>query len=335
MKISIIIPTRNRYASLGRTITSLAHVDHRKGEVEVLVVDNGSTDKTRETFETLSRGIPALQWKYLYEPIPGLLSGRHRGALEACGDICAFLDDDVRLDPGWLTALEESFLDPQVALVGGPSRPLFESLPPDWLEDFVCEDQHGRHCADLSLMEGGNEIKEVDPCYVWGLNFAIRRKVLFELGGFHPDSIPESLQRFQGDGETGLSLKVAKSGLKAVYHPRAAVQHEVPDSRMTIEYFEQHAFYQGVCNSYTDLRAAGHFALSTSSWKEPLSRFKRSIVGAARGVKKTKIQRQVAKAYTAGYRFHQKQVRKDPKLLEWVLRRDYWDYRLPEGWEKY
>ncbi len=335
MTVSIIIPTRNRDASLSRTIASLAHVDPTECEVEVLVVDNGSTDQTHETFETLSAGIPRFQWKYLYEPMPGLLSGRHRGALEACGDICAFLDDDVRLEPGWLTALVESFLDPQVALVGGPSRPLFESPPPDWLEEFFCEDQYGRHCADLSLMEGGNEIREVDPCYVWGLNFAIRRKALFDLGGFHPDNIPKSLQRFQGDGETGLSLKIANSGLKAVYHPRAAVQHEVPDSRMTVQYFEQHAYYQGVCNSYTEIRAARKVAPLAASWNEPLRRIKRSLFGAVRGMKRTKIQRQVAKSYMAGYRFHREEAKKDPRLLEWVLRRDYWDYRLPEGWEKY
>jgi len=148
-------------------------------------------DETLRTFEFLSTRISGLQWKYLYEPIPRLPSGRHRGAFEAHGDICPFLDDDVRLGRGWLTALEESFLDPQVALVVGQSRPLFESCPPGRLGNFVCEDQHGRHCSDLSLMDGGEQIREIDPCYVWGLNFAIRRKVLFDLGGL-PAEIRQS-----------------------------------------------------------------------------------------------------------------------------------------------
>jgi glycosyltransferase involved in cell wall biosynthesis len=335
MTVSIIIPTRNRDAALGRTLASLAQVDFRPGEVEVLVVDNGSVDKTRATFELIRTRISGVQYQYLYEPMPGLLSGRHCGALEAGGDICVFLDDDVRLDRGWLTAIEESFLDPQVALVGGPSRPLFQSPPPDWLEDFVCDDEHGRHCADLSLMDGGEQIREIDPCYVWGLNFAIRRRVLLDLGGFHPDYVPKCLQRFQGDGETGLSLKVGRAGLKALYHPRAAVQHEVPTSRMTVEYFQERAYYQGVCNSYTKIRADGELAQSGRSWKGPLRRVKHLFVEAARGVRLNKIQRQVAKAYMAGYGFHQEEVRRDPKLLEWVLRKDYWDYRLPEGWGKY
>jgi hypothetical protein len=40
-------------------------------------------------------------------------------------------------------------------------------------------------------------------------------------------------------------------------------------------------------------------------------------------------------AYRKGYAFHQREVRRDPKLLEWVLRKDYWDYALPDGWQNY
>ena len=172
-------------------------------------------------------------------------------------------------------------------------------------------------------------------CGVSILQFARKRLLFRSSAVLHPDNLPKALQRFQGDGETGLSLKIASSGLKAVYHPRAAVQHEVPVSRLTVQHFEQHAYYQGVCNSYTEIRTAGRFMQPTPSWKDPLRRIKRSLRGAAHGVKLSKVQRQVADAYVAGYCFHQEEVRKDPKLLEWVLRRDYWDYRLPEGWERY
>jgi glucosyl-dolichyl phosphate glucuronosyltransferase len=325
MSFSIIVPTRNRDASLGRTLASLAQVDVRLGEVEVLVVDNGSTDNTRMTFEAIRGRTSALKWRYLHEPIPGLLSGRHCGALGAVGDICVFLDDDVRLHRDWLIALHECFLDPQVAMAGGPSRPLFESTPPNWLEEFFCTDQQGRHCGELSLTDSGEQMREIDPSYIWGLNFAIRRNILFELGGFHPDCIPKALQRFQGDGESGLRLKAARAGLKALYHPRAAVQHEVPSSRMTVRYFEQRAYYDGVCSSYTQIRQDGRVAKTGAALQHPLRRIKRFLVEATRGG----VQRQVAKASAEGYRFHQEEVRRDPALLDWVLRKDYWDYRLP------
>src|SRR5579871_3162480 len=139
MLFSVVIPTWNRACSLRRTLTSLAQVEIGSNQVEVLVVDNGSIDQTRVVFESV-RSLPSpFHWEYIYEPMPGLLSGRHCGALRARGDICVFIDDDVRLDKGWLTAIENSFLDPEVSLVGGPSRPVYESQPPAWLESFFCE----------------------------------------------------------------------------------------------------------------------------------------------------------------------------------------------------
>ena len=66
--------------------------------------------------------------------------------------------------------------------------------------------------------------------------------------------IPKPLQRFQGDGETGVSLAVHANGLESVYHPEAAVQHEVPPSRLDTEYFVQRGFYQGIADSYTFIR---------------------------------------------------------------------------------
>ena len=67
-----------------------------------------------------------------------------------------------------------------------------------------------------SITASGNAIKVTDPCLIWGLNYAIRRQVLFDVGGFHPDNIPKALQRYQGDGETGSSLRVQAAGLTAL-----------------------------------------------------------------------------------------------------------------------
>ena len=88
---------------------------------ELLVVDNGSTDQTRTIVKEWIAQHHSQRICYLYEPMPGLLSGRHRGALEAKGRVCAFLDDDVRVAADWLVSVTEAFENPQVALVGGPS----------------------------------------------------------------------------------------------------------------------------------------------------------------------------------------------------------------------
>ena len=47
------------------------------------------------------------------------------------------------------------------------------------------------------------------------------------------------------------------------------------------------------------------------------------------------VRRLMARSHFAGVRFHRNEVRNDPKLLDWVLKEDYFDYRLPYGWERY
>jgi glucosyl-dolichyl phosphate glucuronosyltransferase len=337
MQPSIIIPTFNRCNVLHRTLESVLKLDWSASEREIIVVDNASTDKTRQVVENFNSLHSKHPIRYFYEPVPGLLSGRHRGALEAEGDVCLFLDDDVRLAREWLAAMEESFSDPEVALAGGPSSPLFESDPPQWLASFYRENEMGRFCSWLSLYDSGDLKKEVRPTYIWGLNFAIRKKTLFDLGGFNPDCIPKKLQRFQGDGETGLSLKFEKTGLRCLYNPQAAVQHEIPASRLTADYFSQRAYYQGVADSYTSIRRTGQLKNRDFSWKSPL----RSIWNECRNIKRKilgpslQLKEQTSRAYAKGFSFHQREVAKDPILLEWVLRKDYWDYKLPNGWMRY
>ena len=139
--------------------------------------------------------------------------------------------------------------------MGGRNLPKFEVEPPAWLESFWdATPAGGRSCGWLSLLDLGESEREIDPNYVWGLNFAIRKRALHDLGGFHPDLIPPELQRFQGDGETGLTMKARSHCYRAVYQPKATIYHFIPASRMTPEYFEQRAYYQAVCDSYSNIR---------------------------------------------------------------------------------
>ncbi len=98
MKFSIIIPTINRSSSLKITVNSLLSLDFPPEDYEILIVDNCSTDNTRQVAETAIESNLLRQIKYCYEPIPGLLSGRHRGAFESKGDILVYVDDDIEAD---------------------------------------------------------------------------------------------------------------------------------------------------------------------------------------------------------------------------------------------
>jgi glucosyl-dolichyl phosphate glucuronosyltransferase len=335
--ISIIIPTLNRCEQLFKTLGSLAAIADGDRDVEIIIVDNGSSDQTPQVFQAIAERYPRLLLRHYCDDMPGLLTGRHKGAKEAQGDILAYLDDDVLLASSWLEGLRDGFRDPAVVLVGGPSRPQFDCDPPAWLDALWWEFEGGQALGWLSLIDLGNEKKANDPCFVWGLNFSIRKHVLRECGGFHPDCLPKVLQRYQGDGETGLSLNIRKLGNQAaLYHPAVAVTHMIPKSRLTLEAFEARGFYQGVCDSYTSIRLNGGVRQardrSWGEWYRLISGSMQRAISFGRRGSET-VSHLIGRAHSMGVAFHQGQVRNDPVLLNWVLKEDYFDYALPAGWQ--
>jgi glycosyltransferase involved in cell wall biosynthesis len=304
---------------------------------EILVIDNCSTDQTPDMYRLVKDKFPKVPFRYFKEVMPGLLSARHRGAKEARGDILAYLDDDVLLGPAWVEGLRDAFRDPAVVLVGGPSQPHYNSDPPAWLPKLWLEFDGGRYLDLLSVIDLGTEKKQIDPCLVWGLNFSIRKSVFQECGGFHPDLVPKCLQRYQGDGETGLSLKVRKLGhYVTLYHPDVAVTHMIPKSRLTLEAFQHRGFYQGVCDSYTRIRSEGELSMAPRRpWKDPFRTLKEKLYHTASLQRRDarSVRELIMRAHGMGTIFHQEQVRNDPNLLNWILKPDYFDYSLPIGWE--
>jgi glycosyltransferase involved in cell wall biosynthesis len=336
--LSIIISTVDRERMLANALDSVAKSIWTPEAAEVIIVDNGSSDRTAQVCKDIAKQFPRIHWRYFYDDMPGLLTGRHRGAKEAKGEILAYVDDDVLLTPAWLEALQKAFSDPNVVLVGGPSTPAFETNPPSWLEGFWTEFEGGCRCECLSLIQCGDTIKPIDPVYIWGLNFSIRKKTFEDYGGFHPDLIPDTLQRYQGDGESGLAYKIQAAGFVGLYHPAAAVKHVIPAYRLTPVSFARRGFYQGVCDSFTRIRAERRVpAKQPRSWKDFFRPAKRKTERDAilRGPTAEGVRRLYWRAYSAGIQFHQNEVRNDQRLLDWVLRQNYFDYRLPDGWQQY
>lgn len=305
IKLSVIIPTRNRARFLKQTIQSIAIQTLPQEYYEVIVVDNGSTDDTKDLVKSFSGEIKNL--KYVFEEKPGLHRGRHRGLFTASSEILVFADDDIEAFPTWLEGVLESFQTKDVVLVGGKILPKFENTPPKWILDLW---QKYKIIFYLSILDLGDETKEIDPDLVFGCNFSILKKILLEAKGFHPDGMPPELIKFRGDGETYVSRYILKQRYKTIYNPKASVYHYVPKERMTIDYFKRRAFLQGISDSYTDIRERKKRQLLYSYLKLGLKRLLGKDVTSE-------------KSYLDGYIYHQKEVKKDPKLLQWVLKEDY------------
>src|SRR4051812_37160424 len=97
---SIIIATANRAGDLRDTLESLAHV-RRPGSVELIVVDNRSTDGTRQVVEQAARGYP-FPVRYLFEQEDGKYAALNAGIKAAYGAVIAATDDDARFEQDWL-----------------------------------------------------------------------------------------------------------------------------------------------------------------------------------------------------------------------------------------
>ena len=115
LSISVVIITRNRCRDLERCLEAILRV--RRAPDEILVVDNGSTDATREVVDRIATTRPI---RYVLEPKPGVSHARNAGSRAARGDILAFMDDDAVPREAWLENIENAFLkSPSIGIVGG------------------------------------------------------------------------------------------------------------------------------------------------------------------------------------------------------------------------
>jgi glycosyltransferase involved in cell wall biosynthesis len=323
MKASVIIPTRDRSACLDDCLRSIGAQTLPPDRFEVIVVDNGSSD---DTAAVAAKHGTVLPLRCLHEPEPGLHAGRHAGLRAASGELLVYADDDIVADPGWLAAIVDAFSDPDVVMVGGNNRPLFEAPPPDWLVAWWARPRrHGRALGHLSILDFGTGRFDIDPGLVWGCNYSIRRETLLAAGGFHPDGMPRDRLRWRGDGETHVSEWVRRSGLRARFDGAASVGHRVPAARMTPEYFQQRGFAQGISESFADLRRRG--GRSTSRSARALRRIGEEAAALAAplryGTGLADVVRATQRARRNGYHFHQAEVASDPALRDWVMREDY------------
>jgi glucosyl-dolichyl phosphate glucuronosyltransferase len=230
LQISAVICTYNRCDMLGPALDSLLQQSLAESRYEIIVVDNNSTDGTRELIECYMRQ-SRVPLRHLFEPRQGISHARNAAIGAARAPVIAFTDDDVRADREWLAAILRAFDEnPEVVFVGGKVLPAWTADPPPWLTPV--------HWAPLALADYGSRSCRVDsnnPICLVGANLAFRIGT-FELAGkFSPE-----LQRVR-DGVGSMEdhemlLRLLRNGTSGLYDPRIVVTAEVQSDRLTRAY---------------------------------------------------------------------------------------------------
>lgn len=118
MKVSVIIPTYNRSELLMNAIKSVDEQNY--GDIEIIVVDDGSTDKTSQVIEDAHSWI-RLELRYIKKTNGGCASARNRGLAESRGDVVTFLDSDDRLTPTSVSSMVECLIKKNSDFVYSPA----------------------------------------------------------------------------------------------------------------------------------------------------------------------------------------------------------------------
>lgn len=228
---SVIIPTLNRAGILRTCLDAIANQTAAPDSLEIIVVDNNSTDHTPAVVRRFGDAHPHLTIRYVLETAPGVSAARNCGVRAATGGTLFFVDDDSVASPEWLETLHGAFGEPDVACAGGP----------------IDLDYHGQERppylqGDLQGLLGAFELPYDRPTAVsewtelpWGSNMAFRREVFSEVGLFRTDLGPRGDRRLSAE-ETEFIDRVRRCGGKVMYVPGARVTHSVPPERLTRAY---------------------------------------------------------------------------------------------------
>lgn len=235
-KISAIICTYNRAFFLEKSLMSLIQQTIPDSDFEIIIVDNNSTDGTREVFEKYQKNHPSYTLRYILEKNQGLSYARNTGWKNAQSPYVYYLDDDGVASNGLLEEFLRLFDDPEnkVVACGGKIDVSYDPFRPDWLpkffERFYGEYERGEHVEECNYVPGGNS--------AWAVKF------LRESNGFD-----EQLGRVKQDGagceESLLNIRAIKSGKKLIYSPKALMVHYAGPSRLNLKWLLQRMKGQG------------------------------------------------------------------------------------------
>ncbi|MEZ4221726.1 MAG: glycosyltransferase [Polyangiaceae bacterium] len=229
--VSIVLCTKNRSRLLVDALASLRDLRPTPGGVELVLVDNGSTDDTKAVVQRFQLELP-FAVRYVFETTPGLSAARNRGIREAEGEYVFFTDDDQLVDPD---AVREHL---RVAKKYGSRAQLgaialkFVGTRPSWLR--------GRLVTVLGetadVPEGPADV------HLYGGNMFFERTLFRELSAFRED-LGKGTAGYSEDIE--ISQRLRAMHVPIVYAPTARIYHVIDEDRASEAFFRRNSYEKG------------------------------------------------------------------------------------------
>ncbi|MDQ5821152.1 MAG: glycosyltransferase [Actinomycetota bacterium] len=197
-RVSVVVAAYNMKQTVGDCLDSLLAQSYPKDQVELIVVDNASTDGTSRVLQAYEGRV-----RILHELKRGPAAARNAGLAAAQGDLVAFIDADCVADEEWLRNIVRQLDDPSVGIAGGT---IHAARPCNWVERF-----------GEAIHDHRQSIEVFRPPYVISMNWCSRLAVLRRLNFFD--------ERFQRTEDVDLSYRVVQAGYSLVFQPDAIVWH--------------------------------------------------------------------------------------------------------------
>lgn len=252
MDFTVIICTYNRSHNLPKCIDYLSRQRGTDSfEWEVLIVDNNSSDDTRQVVERLADS-SSIRLRYAFEPQQGLNYARNHGIEESDSRYFCYVDDDILVDSNWLAHLFQALDSNDADAVGGR----IHLDPGIELPSWVTPEVQGF----LGYQDYGEEPFRMDGKiqYPYGGNMSLNRRVVERIGMFNTSLGRKGEGRkrselFKGAETDYFHRLAATENARIFYEPGAIVYHQILPHQLEQKYFLtihynaglQKAFYDG------------------------------------------------------------------------------------------
>lgn len=264
--VSVVIPSAvRRLDDLQDCLESLEQLDHPS--FEIVLVDNRPTQPADDLLRRLVADHGRV--RLVHEPRPGVSAARNAGVAVARGELIAFTDDDVRVEPSWLRALcEPMVVNSQVGAVTGLVVPTELETPAQvWFERYFGGLGTERTFDSVVLTANSSagilrgsriSVRDIDGrevrrssvygvgAFAAGANMAFRRSALERVGGF--DCTLGTGTPARGGEDLGPLISILWTGGSIAYEPSAMVHH-----RHRRGYRELLTQIDGYCTGFTAL----------------------------------------------------------------------------------